>query len=265
MSAMVILLHSSKTMRQAISKRPLRQPQLIDKATTLAAYIKTLQPQQLATAMHISGPLAEKTHAIMAGWTNDPQQQTPAIDSFVGDIYKGLRPATLSAADRDYADKTLLILSGLYGCIRPYDGISPYRLEMMYKLPDPQFANLYKYWGESIAGCVPGNELIVNVSSVEYSQTITRYVDPARVVAPNFLTINPTSGEPVFVVLHAKIARGAFARWLITSRITDAADFKQFAEFGYQYNKELSVPGKPAFVCQTFTGTAMGVAKSLPA
>ncbi|HEV7454454.1 MAG TPA: YaaA family protein [Candidatus Saccharimonadales bacterium] len=243
----------------------LRQPQLIAKAETLAAYLKTLSAEQLAATMHISGPLAAKTREAIASWTAGPNHQSLALDCFVGDIYKGLRASTLSAADRDYADKTLLILSGLYGCIRPYDGICPYRLEMMYKLPDPRFSDLYKYWGDSIAQCVPPDELIVNVSSVEYSQTVTRFADPARVVAPNFLTINPASGDPIFVVVHAKIARGAFARWLITSRVTDVNHFSRFNEFGYRYSKELSAPGKPTFVCQIFTGTAMGVAKSLPA
>jgi uncharacterized protein len=263
---MIILLHSSKTMRSSTDRRAqLRPPQLITKAETLAAYLKTLSPKQLAATMHISGSLAEKTHQTIADWTAAPNHQSLALDCFAGDIYKGLRAATLSKADRDYADKTLLILSGLYGCIRPYDGICPYRLEMLYKLPDPAFADLYRYWGDSIAQCVSPNDLIVNVSSVEYSQTVTRFVDPARVVAPNFLTINPATNEPVFVVVHAKIARGAFARWLITSRVTDPDQFTRFDEFGYGYSKELSTPGKPTFVCQTFTGTAMGVAKSLPA
>ncbi|MET0779581.1 MAG: YaaA family protein, partial [Candidatus Saccharimonadales bacterium] len=257
---MIILLHSSKTMRPSVDKKTaLRQPQLIAQTKTLAAYLKTLSPEQLAATMHISGALAAKTHQTIAGWTTAPDHLSLALDCFVGDIYKGLRAATLSQADRGYADKTLLILSGLYGCIRPYDGICPYRLEMMYRLPDPTFTDLYKYWGDSIARCLPPDDLIVNVSSVEYSQTVTRFVDPSRVVAPNFLTINPASGEPVFVVVHAKIARGAFARWLITSRITDAGQFAQFDALGYQYSKKLSTPQKPTFVCQTFTGTAMGV------
>ena len=47
------------------------------------------------------------------------------------------------------------------------------------------------------------------------------HIDADRVVTPKFLTVDPQSGQPTFVVVHAKIARGTFARWLITARVRD--------------------------------------------
>jgi hypothetical protein len=242
-----------------LSKPPLRPPLLLEKAVRLDAYLKTLSPQQLARSMSISPALAEKTHALIAAWTAEPEQQSLAIDSFVGDIYSGLQANELSADERDYADETLRILSGLYGIIRPYDGIYPYRLEMGYKLPDPEFASLYAYWGDAIAACLPAEGLIVNLSAEEFSQTVTRYVDASRVTAPKFLTVNPKTGQPGFVVVHAKIARGAFARWLITNRIQDAAALEQFADLGYHYAGDQSSPGSPTFVCETFGGKGLSI------
>ncbi len=256
----VILLHTSKSMRRLpIEGPPLRPPLLLDKARRLAAYLKTLSPGQLAQVMSISPALAEKTHALIAEWSDDPEDQSLAIDSFTGDIYSGLHAVDLPPADRDYADQTLFILSGLYGVIRPYDGICPYRLEMGYKLPDPRYANLYKYWGDSIVNCLPGKGLIINLAATEYAQTVTRYVAPERLAAPKFLTVSPKTGQPAFVVVHAKIARGAFARWLITNRIQDIKDLAQFDELGYSYVPDLSSPAEPSFVCETFEGKGLSI------
>jgi len=242
----------------------LQQPLLLEQAERLAAYLKTLSPGELAKVMSVSPALAARTHALLAEWTADPAEQSPAVDSFIGDIYSGLRAGDLSPADRAYADETLRILSGLYGILRPYDGIYPYRLEMGYRLPAPEFASLYAYWGESIAGCdllskSSAEGPIVNLAAVEYAQTVTRYVDQARVVTPKFLTRDPATGQPGFVVVHAKIARGAYARWLITGRIRDLAALDQFADLGYRYAGDLSEPASPTFVCETFEGKGLSI------
>lgn len=254
---MIILLHSSKTMKRG--SRAARQPALIEPARRLAAYLQTLTSAQLAKAMEISPALAEKTRALLAEWSSAPADLTPAIDCFSGDIYSGLHAVDLPPADRAYADQVLFILSGLYGILRPEDGICPYRLEMGYSLPDPTFASLYDYWGDQIAACLPGEGPLVNLAAEEYARTVTRFVDPARVVSPRFLTLNPKTGEPGFVVVHAKIARGAFARWLITTRVNALAELPHFTELGYRYAPDLSTPASPAFVCDEFGGKGLSV------
>jgi cytoplasmic iron level regulating protein YaaA (DUF328/UPF0246 family) len=66
--------------------------------------------------------------------------------------------------------------------------------------------------------------------------------------------------QPRFVVVHAKIARGAFARWLITQRVNDtSAAIRGFNDIGYRYDEALSRPGEPAFVCQEFGGKGLSV------
>lgn len=236
-----------------------REPQLIDKARQLGSYLKTLSVTQLAKSMKISPALAKKTQALMGAWTAVPTKQSLAIDSFIGDIYSGLQALHLSSKDRDYADKTLRILSGLYGIIRPYDGICPYRLEMGYTLPDGEFSNLYKFWGDSIASCLPKKGVMVNLASEEFFKTITPFVDEARVVVPQFLTINPKTNKPTFVVVHAKIARGAFARWMIMKRIQDVNALVDFKDLGYLFNQKLSTKNSPTFVCQTFGGKGLSI------
>ena len=257
--SIAVLIHSSKTMRLPAATEPTTMPVLIDRARPLAIYLQTLTAAQLQMAMNISGPLSQKVHETLAAWNIELDQQSLAIDSFVGDIYSGLRASTLSEADRDYAQQTLHILSGLYGVLRPYDGVRPYRLEMGYKLPDGPYSNLYKYWGPDIAETLPKEGLIVNLSAVEYTRTVMPYLDITRVVSPRFLTVNPKTGEPKQVIVHTKIARGAFARWILNSRIISLKEMTQFNDLNYSYDAALSTPLEPTFVCKVFGGIGLSV------
>lgn len=257
--SMIILLHSSKSMQSNHRNQALQTPLLLPRAKELQTYLASLSPKQLATSMKISLPLAEKTAATYAAWSSDPSKQSLALDAFKGDIYSGLQAPELSASDRDYANKTLVILSGLYGLIRPYDGIMPYRLELMYKFPATKFSNLYKFWGQSIAEALPAKGLIVNTSSVEYSKTVLPFVDPVRVITPQFFTVDPKTGKPKFVTVHTKIARGAFARWLITTRSTTEDQMLGFDLLGYKYDATLSQPAQPAYVTQEFGGIGLSI------
>lgn len=257
---MIILIHTSKTMRPPETDGSLYQrPELIAQAKQLDSYIKTLSVNQIAKIMQISNKLATKTHDLIAGWTDKPEQQRSAIDSFLGDIYSGLQVQTWTKADRDYANQHLKILSGLYGILRPLDTIYPYRLEMGYRLPDKRFSNLYKFWGDKIVKTLPTNQPIINLAAIEYSKVITDYLDNSKIISPAFLTHSPKTNEPTFVVVHAKIARGAFAGWLIKNQIEDLSKLKDFNELSYEYSEELSTPNTPTFVCKSFGGIGLSV------
>lgn len=257
---MVILLHTSKSMRKVEKQvSTSTTPQLLSKTEQLGAYLKTLQPAQIQKFMKVSPTLATKTYELIQGFTLEPQWQRPAIDSFIGDIYSGLQVQVLSAADRAYAQHHLRILSGLYGILRPLDGVYPYRLEMGYKLPDEPYSSLYKFWGDSIARTLPNSGLIINLSAVEYSKTVSEHIDKDRVITPKFLTLNPKTKEPTFVVIHAKIARGAFARWLIQERVTNTGKIKDFSDLGYGFNQSMSTDSEPVFICKEFGGLGLSV------
>ena len=258
---MIILIHTSKTMRPAAEKNIdiLDTPVLFEKALELATYSKSLSAADIQKTMHVSEKLAVTTRELFAKWSNDPTYQRAAVDSFLGDIYSGMQVQDWSAADREYAHKYMRILSGLYGVLRPLDGISPYRLEMGYKLPDERYRNLYDYWDTAIVDTLPSGMPIVDLSAVEYGKTVTKYVDSSLVTTPRFLTISPKTGEPIFVVVHAKIARGAFASWMIRNRVDDTNRLKEFDELGYSYDVNMSTPAVPVFVCKDFGGIGLSV------
>src|SRR5262249_52352521 len=143
--------------------------------------------------------------------------------------------------------------------LRPYDGICPYRLEMGYRLPAARYANLYRFWGASVAEQLPDAGLVVNLAANEYSKVVLDHVDRARVVTPRFLTRDPRSGGAKFVVVHAKIARGSFARWMVTARIQAPVDLATFTEIGYRLEPSRSTPHEPHYVCDDFEGKGLSV------
>ena len=222
---MIILMHSSKTMRPPTSGiEPSGAPVLLDRAEELVGYLRTLSRQRLAQIMTDLG----RARGEDAGAVRRVEHRAGAAGAGGRDVRRRHLQRTAgrlvhARPTARYADAHLRILSGLYGILRPFDGISPYRLEMGYRLPRGRYANLYRFWGASIAEQLPASGRIVNLAANEYSKAVLPHVDPDRVVTPRFLTVDPASGEPKFVVVHAKIARGAFARWLVTARVHGTA------------------------------------------
>ena len=242
-----------------------QEPALKAYAQELAEYLKTLSIDELKKTMNLSDGMAEKTQRLIQSWSPD-NPTLPAIDAFLGDIYSGLQVQSFTDEDRGYANTSLFILSGLYGVLRALDQIQPYRLEMGYKLPGNDdvssrldVKSLYNYWGDKIARQLPVDRDIINLSAVEYTKVVFPYLKDATIITPKFLTVSPKNGEPTFVTVHTKIARGAFARWLIQHKVRDLEMLKEFNEIGYEYDPELSTNAEPVFVAKTFNGIGLSI------
>jgi len=248
-------------MRQvADSKHLYQKPALLSVAEELNTYLRTLTPEVIQSSMKLSEKKSSQTYDLIHDWNVAHARQLPAIDAYLGDIYSGLQVQTFSDKDRAYANKSLYILSGLYGVLRALDGIYPYRLEMGYRFPDMPYTNLYSFWGSKIADMLPKDHTIINLSAVEYTKAVFPHLDSSqKIISPKFLTIDPKTGEQKFVVVHAKIARGAFAHWLITNTIQTEDRLQTFTELGYEYSDELSSPLEPVFICRTFGGLGLSV------
>jgi len=233
------------------------EPRFIHRARELNKYVCARSTDEIASLMHVSPKLADAITLQASKWSKGVP--FPAIDSFIGDIYSGFRGAELTEAERAYAQTHLVILSGLYGLLRPLDGVVPYRFEMGYSLPGFTAKNAATYWGDSIAAELPSEGYIINTSSAEYMKVILPFVDAARVITPQFLTVNKKTGEPGFTAVHSKIARGAFARWLIQTGIQDPHDFFTFHDLGYEYDETRSTLHEPVYICKDFKGIGLSV------
>lgn len=246
---MICLLVSSKTMgtaKKAVSVA-CSAPLLIQEATVLHEKLKSLSLPATEKLMHVSAKLAVVTKHKIDEWS--PEGTTPAWLSFQGDVYKGLKAETLTNDDFMFAQKCAATISGLYGIVRPLDLVTPYRLEIGYKLAVSHHKNLYAFWNDSIVRTLPhlqdDAQPIINLSSEEYIKAIRPYVNQNRIITPWFMQIK--DGAPVFQAIHAKIARGTMMRWIIKNRITNAAQLRHFCEDRYTFDAALSTPSKPVF------------------
>ncbi len=242
----------------------LTSPALLQNAQELIKHLRRLSIVDIQQAMKVSPALAEKTNTLLQQWTNEMCLLMPAADSFLGDVYSGLQYRGLSELAKQRADRQLRIVSGLYGVLRPRDGIYPYRLEMGYKIPTLSKGSLYSYWGNMIANQLDSSTAVINLAPQEYSKAVLPHLSKETiVVTPKFLTYNHKTKKPTAVAVHAKIARGAFARWMLENDIEHINDLNQFALLGYRHDARLSEPSQPVFVCQDFQGTGLSIKKSV--
>ena len=79
-----------------------------------------------------------------------------AAFSYVGIQYQSLAPEVLDLDALSWLQDHLWILSGFYGCARPFDAVQPYRLEMGAKLSIDGARDLYAFWGGRIADAIEG-------------------------------------------------------------------------------------------------------------
>ena len=222
------------------------QPQFSADAVRLARTMRGQTLGQLRDLMGISDDLARLNRDRFRAFSDAPGADAvkPAAWMFAGDTYQGLEAATLEAEDIAFAQDHLCILSGLYGLLRPLDGIQPYRLEMGSRLKTRRGASLYDYWGDTIAKALNaravevGTDTLVNCASQEYFGAADRPALKLRVVTPQFLEVK--DGRPRVVSFFAKRARGAMARFIVQHRITDAEGIKDFDAGGYRFDADLS-------------------------
>ena len=83
-----------------------------------------------------------------------------------------MAPMVLTNNGWKYAQEHLRILSGLYGILRPQDGVIPYRLEMQAKLKAEGYVDLYEFWGDRLyRELIKDDRVILNLASKEYSKS----------------------------------------------------------------------------------------------
>lgn len=215
---------------------------LFEQAT--AALIDILQPmsaRELGQLMKMSDKLADENYARYQSWANEFTEETahPALFSFKGGVYQGLDAMSFDQADITVALDSLIILSGLYGMLRPMDLMQAYRLEMGTRLSTDKGSNLYHYWTDSVTQAVnkqasdTGSSLLINLASEEYSKVLNK-----KTLKPQLINIDfkeERDDTLKFVSFNAKKARGMMANYIIKTRAKTVEDLTGFAYEGYRY------------------------------
>lgn len=179
---------------------------------------------------------------------------TPALLSYEGIQYQYMAPAVFERGEWEYVQKHLRILSGFYGILKPFDGVTPYRLEMQAKGAPAGYRDLYAFWGSSLYEQLIREEeqegkdiLIVNLASREYSRCIESFVkEPVRLVTCVFG--EQIEGKVVQKGTMAKMARGEMVRFMAQRQIQGMEELKDFDRLGYRFSGELSGENELVFL-----------------
>ncbi len=164
------------------------RPDFVDDAAELIGLLRQRTPQELQAMMSLSAPLAqlnaERYAALLERFTR--HNSRPALLAFAGEVYLGLQASSLPDEALDWAQRHVVILSGLYGALRALDRLQPYRLEMGTRLPNRRGADLYRFWGDRLASWLDrrtrghAHRAVVNLASQEYARAVDRDALRAR-------------------------------------------------------------------------------------
>lgn len=163
------------------------------------------------------------------------QGLTPAILAYEGIQYQYMAPGVFTYDELDYVRDHLRILSGFYGVLRPFDGVTPYRLEMQAKLKMGEAKDLYSYWGGDIAGLLfSETDSILNLASQEYSRCVSAYLtDGVQFITCLFC--ERKSGKLIEKGTLCKMARGEMVRYMAEHQIENPEEVKAFDRLGYRF------------------------------
>ncbi len=229
------------------------EPQFIPESIELIEVLRRLTTADIARLMDLSDALAALNVARYQAWEPrfTPENSKPAVLAFNGDVYDGLDAKSLSLKQLRWAQDHVLILSGLYGVLRPLDRMQPYRLEMGTSLATPRGRNLYGFWGDRIAEHLNARAaashvpVIINLASQEYFKAADRKALHPRVIDCQFEDWKG-SGYKI-ISFFAKRARGLMARYCIEQGVDRPEGLKDFAVDDYAFAAEASTPERLVF------------------
>ena len=166
--------------------------------------------------------------------SHDFSQTSPAIEIYDGVLFQGLNWKTLTAAEQKRANAKVLIISAIFGLVRPLDKIFSYK-EMIDN----------KLWREAIAQVSAkfSNELVIDCRSSTYKGVWT--INPQNTVEVRVFKVN---GAERNVITHmSKKYRGELTGHLLkqtTDPIT-AAEVQRIAAQIFECELHAPVDAQP--------------------
>lgn len=245
---MLIVISPAKTLdfENINNNLPMTNPRFLNESNIIMNELRELDSYSIGKLMKISDKLSSLNKDRFTTWEDTLENSKHCLLAFQGDVYKGLDVGSFTDEELFYANDHLRILSGLYGVLRPFDGINPYRLEMGSKLKVKENKNLYEFWDNTLKKSIH-DELIkhnestlINLASKEYFKSVERIEndEDIKVITPIFKEFR--NGEYKIISLKVKRARGLMSRYIIQNEISNPEKLKSFTEEDYEYNEELS-------------------------
>ena len=127
---MRLIISPAKKMKVDTDSFPChRLPAFLPQTQEILARLQRLSGQELKSLWKCSDKIALLNQQRLA-CMDLHRMLTPAILAYEGIQYQYMAPGVFNQEELAYVEEHLRILSGFYGLLRPFDGVTPYRLEM---------------------------------------------------------------------------------------------------------------------------------------
>jgi len=243
-----IIISPAKKMNLDIDSLPYEAlPQFLSDTQTILHTMQSMNDTELKALWRCNDAIAALNCERMRRM-NLHGSLTPALLSYEGIQYRYMAPGVLEYQQLAYLREHLRILSGFYGLLRPFDGVTPYRLELQAKLSVEECRDLYAFWGDRLARQLASEtEFVLNLASKEYSRAVLPHL-PKSVRVCTCTFAEQKEGKVLEKGTLCKMARGEMVRWLAENAVTSPDDIKEFDRLGYQFCKEFSMDDHMVFL-----------------
>ena len=250
---MRIIISPAKKMKVDCDSLPWQDlPDFLDKTEQLYRGLRALSYAEIKRVWKCNDQLAQLNVERLQKM-DLRRNLTPAILSYEGIQYRYMAPGVFSENELAYVQQHLRILSGFYGLLRPFDGVTPYRLEMQAKLPVAGAKDVYAFWGDCLAKSLfAQTDCIVNLASKEYSVCISRYLpDSVRFVSCIFG--EKKADKIVEKATLCKMARGEMVRYMAEHQVKRPEELQGFDWLHFAFSPERSDESTYVFVREDTT------------
>ena len=237
---MRIIISPAKKMNMDTDSLAWRElPRFLDRTEQLAALLQSMDYEALKKLWKCNDQIAQQ-NVLRLQKMELRNRLTPAILAYEGIQYQYMAPGVFTDQEFSYVQEHLRILSGFYGILKPFDGVTPYRLEMQAKLRAGECRDLYAYWGDSLArALLEETDCIVNLASKEYSVCISKYLpEHARFITCVFGELK--DGKVIEKGTMCKMARGEMVRFMAENQITEPEQPKSFDRLSFRFDTNRS-------------------------
>lgn len=210
-------------------------PHFLPEANSIKRALQALPPSALQTLWSCNDAIAALNIQRLHRMTLE-RNLTPAILAYEGIQYQYMAPGVFEDRHLDYIGRHLRILSGFYGLLRPFDGVTTHRLEMQAGLSVDGCTDLYAFWGGKLANRLCAEtDVILNLASKEYSRAVTAHL-PKGVRVISCVFGERHNGRLIEKGTLCKMARGQMVRFLAEHNVTAPEDIKDFNQLRYAWS-----------------------------
>ncbi len=245
---MRIIISPAKKMRVDTDSLPIQAlPDFLPETERLLAVLRTMPPKALQALWKCNDSIAALNVERLSSM-DLRRGLTPAVMSYEGIQYQYMAPGVFETEQYDFIQEHLRIISGFYGLLRPFDGVTPYRLEMQAKLAVDGSQDLYAFWGDKLARrLAEETNFVLDLASKEYSRAVEPYL-PKKIRLVRCTFGERQGSKIVEKGTMCKMARGQMVRWLAENNVTAPADIREFQDLGYHYDPAESGENHCVFV-----------------